>query len=133
MPLSADEARWSNRNLKTKFTNVVVRDSHIFGLDNGILQCIEIETGQSKWKRGRYGHGQILLVDELMLVQSESGEVVLVEATPQEHHELARLAAFGERTWNNPALSGQYLLLRNDREAVCYELAIEELATGDDS
>ena len=119
--------------MKTKFTNVVVHDSHIFGLDNGILQCIEIDTGQSKWKRGRYGHGQTLLVDELILLQAESGEVVLVEATIEQHRELARMAAFGDKTWNNPALSGRYLLLRNDREAVCYELAIEELATGDDS
>lgn len=127
------EERWRNLNMKTKFTNVVLVDDHVIGLDNGILRCIEIDTGQSKWKRGRYGHGQILLVGDSILVQAESGEVVLVEATPEQHRELGRIAAFGDKTWNNPALSGRYLLLRNDREAVCYELAIEELTAGEGS
>jgi outer membrane protein assembly factor BamB len=27
-------------------------------------------------------------------------------------------------TWNNPALSGRFLLVRNDRDAACYELPL---------
>ena len=116
---------WETPRLKAKFTNVVYRDGYIYGLDDGVLACLDVTNGQRKWKRGRYGHGQVILVDELLLVQAESGDVLLVEVNPNEHKELARFPALDGKTWNNPALSGPYLLVRNDREAACYELPLE--------
>ena len=127
------EERWSNKNLETKFTNVVTLEGHVIGLDNGILQCVDLATGQQRWKRGRYGHGQILLVDDLLLVQTESGDVALVRVSPSEVRELGRFTAFDEKTWNNPVLVGRLLLLRNDREMACYELAAEELSSDRES
>jgi len=117
---------WRNRNMKPKFTNVVIRGRYVYGLDNGILACLDLTSGKRQWKRGRYRHGQVLLVDDLLLVQAEFGDVVLVEARPDRHHELCRFAALDDRTWNNPALSGRYLLVRNNREAACYELPLEK-------
>jgi outer membrane protein assembly factor BamB len=114
---------WNNLHMKTKFTNVVVRDSYIYGLDNGILACIDAEKGEQQWKRGRYGHGQIILAGTVILVQAESGSVHLIEANPDRHVELASLDALSSKTWNCPVLAGQHLILRNDREAVCYRLA----------
>ena len=71
---------------------------------------------------GSYGHGQLLRAGNLLIVQAESGEVALVEATPEKYHELATLPALSSKTWNNPALAGHLLLVRNDQEAACYEL-----------
>ncbi|MCH8293976.1 PQQ-like beta-propeller repeat protein [Candidatus Poribacteria bacterium] len=116
---------WETPRLKAKFTNVVYRDGYIYGLDDGVLVCLDITNGQRKWKRGRYGHGQVILVDDLLLVQAESGDVILVEVNPHEHKELARFPALEGKTWNSPALAGPYLLVRNDREAACYELPLE--------
>jgi outer membrane protein assembly factor BamB len=120
---------WRNRELKTKFTNVAVRDGFVYGLDEGILACINLETGERAWKRGRYRHGQLILVDDILLVTTESGEVVFVEATPDEHRELGRFQAVEGKTWNSPALYGRYLLVRNATEAACFELPIEEKPT----
>jgi outer membrane protein assembly factor BamB len=117
---------WETNRLKAKFTNVVYRDGYIYGLDDGILVCLDLTNGERKWKRGRYGHGQVILVDDLLLVQAEKGDVVLVEANPNAHKELARFAALDSKTWNNPALAGPYLLVRNDREAACYELPVNQ-------
>ena len=117
---------WKNLNLKTKFTNVVVRDGFVYGLDEGILTCLNLADGSRRWKQGRYGHGQILLVGNLILVQAETGYVALVDATPKKFKELARFDALHEQTWNNPALSGQYLLVRNAQEAACYELPLAD-------
>ena len=125
---------WETPRLKAKFTNVIHRDGYIYGLDDGVLVCLDLVNGQRKWKRGRYGHGQIILVDgpdkikdqsSLLLVSAESGDVLLVEVNPNESKELARFPALASKTWNNPALAGQYLLVRNDREAACYELPLE--------
>jgi len=112
--------------MKTKFANVVIRDGFVYGLSDGILECIDIKTGRRKWKprAAQYGHGQVLLVGDLLLVQAESGAVVLVEPSPKRHVELARFQAIRGKTWNNMCLYGRYLLVRNAKEAACYELAV---------
>jgi outer membrane protein assembly factor BamB len=115
---------WSNRNMKTRFSNVVTRNGYVYGLDEGILACLELSTGRLKWKGGRYGHGQVLLVDDLLLVTTETGEIVLVEADPEGHHELTRYTVLSGKTWNNPALAGRFLLVRNAQQAACYELPL---------
>ncbi len=114
--------RWSNKNLKAKFSSVVRRGTHVYGLDGSILVCLDLKTGNRCWKGGRYGYGQLVLADDLLIIQAESGEIVLVEATPERHHELARFPALHHRTWNHPVVSGDLLLVRNDREAACYQL-----------
>jgi outer membrane protein assembly factor BamB len=117
---------WESRGLKAKFANVVHKDGFIYGLDNGILVCLDLSDGKRKWKRGRYGHGQVVLVDDLLLVMSEKGEVALVEPNPESHIELGRFKAFSSKTWNSPALAGKYLLVRNNKEAACYVLGVGE-------
>lgn len=118
------ELQWETQGLKAKFTNVVYRDGHLYGLDDGILVCLDAATGSRRWKAGRYGHGQVLLVGDLLLVMSENGDVVLVAADPENHRELARLPALSGKTWNHPAMAGRYLFVRNDREAAAYELPV---------
>ena len=104
---------------------MVAREGHLYGLDDGSLVCLDAADGSRKWKRGRYGHGQLLLVDDLLLVQAESGEVVLVEADPEAFRELGRFAALEGKTWNHAALAGRRLFVRNDREAARYDLPVQ--------
>ncbi len=120
------EPVWETRGLKTKFTNVVLHRGSLFGLDEGILVCLDPETGLRRWKSGRYGHGQLILVGELLLITSEQGEVVLVEANPEAFKEVARFPAIEGKTWNTPALSGKLLLVRNHKEAAAYQLPVLE-------
>jgi outer membrane protein assembly factor BamB len=56
---------WQNTRMKNKFNPSVLHEGHIFGLDEGILACLDVETGQQKWKGGRYGYGQLLLAGGL--------------------------------------------------------------------
>ena len=118
---------WTNKLLKSKFASAVVHSTvvngdFVFGLDDGILTCVDLNSGAARWKQGRYGHGQLLLADDKLLVQAEKGDVVLVAASAERHQELGRFAALSQRTWNHPALAGNLLLVRNDREAACFRL-----------
>lgn len=116
---------WESPRLKSKFANLVVHDGLVYGLDDGVLTCLDPATGERRWKDGRYGHGQLLLVGALLLVQTEDGEVVLVEPAPDALRELARLRVLDGKTWNPPALAGRLLLVRNDREAAAFQLPVE--------
>ncbi len=112
-----------NFKLKPKFTNLVVRDGHVYGIDDGkALVCMKALTGEVVWKKGRYGHGQVLLAEDTLVIQTDEGEVVLVPATPSGHHEIGRFQALSGKTWNPPAIAGRYILMRNATEATCFEL-----------
>jgi outer membrane protein assembly factor BamB len=115
----------SEKSLKTKMSNVVVYKDHIYGLSGGILECVRIEGLTRAWKRGRYGHGQVMLVGDLLLVLSEKGELALVRASPEKFDEVTTFQVLDDKTWNNPALAGDYLLVRNHLEAACYQLPLE--------
>ncbi len=117
---------WKSHKMKTQFNSVHVHNGHLYGLDDGALACMNIETGERLWKDGRFGAGQSLLVDDTVLIQNERGEVVLVEAKPEGYHELGRVAALSSKTWNHPVLAGRYLLVRNDQEMMCFELAVTQ-------
>jgi outer membrane protein assembly factor BamB len=119
--------RWTSRALKPNFNDLVVHDGHAYGFDGSILACIDLEDGQRKWKGGRYGNGQLLLLadENLLLVISEEGELALVRATPDAYAELARVPAVEGKTWNHPVLVGDELLVRNGEEMAAFRLALE--------
>jgi outer membrane protein assembly factor BamB len=116
---------WESPRLKSKFANLVLHEGFVYGLDDGVLTCLDPARGERRWKSGRHGHGQLLLVAGLLLVQTEEGELVLVEPSPDAYRELARFPVLDGKTWNPPALAGSLLLVRNDREAAAYELPVE--------
>jgi len=108
--------------MKNKLSSSVLLDGHVYGLDEGILSCVEAATGQVKWKNGRYGHGQLLLAGDRLLITTETGELALVHATPAGFEELARVPGIDGRTWNVPALDNGILLVRNASEMAAFDV-----------
>ena len=113
---------WRNRNLKTKFNPAVFWDGHLYGLDEGVLACVEVTTGERRWRDGRYGYGQLLLASGHLIVLGGNGILALVPATPTGFQEIGRVQALPGKTWNVPALTGGLLLVRNASEMACFDL-----------
>jgi outer membrane protein assembly factor BamB len=114
---------WENNNMKNKFNSSVIHNGYAYGLDEGILTCVEVQTGERKWKGGRYNYGQVILASDHLIIISEQGELALVKATPDKHEEVAKFQAIQGKTWNYPAIANGKLLVRNGAEMACFNIA----------
>ena len=113
---------WKNSRMKNRFASSVLHEGIVYGLDESILAAVDVNTGELKWKGGRYGYGQLLLVGGRLIVLTEDGDLALVRATPEKHEELARFHVLDGKTWNVPAIAGGYLLVRNLAEMAAFDL-----------
>ncbi len=114
---------WENINMKNKFNSSVFHNGYVYGLDEGILTCLDVNTGERKWKGGRYGYGQVLLAGDHLILTSETGELALVKAAPDQYSEVARFPALQGKTWNYPAIADGRLLVRNATEMAAYDIS----------
>src|SRR6185503_11684396 len=124
----AAEELWTSRSLKPDFTDLVAYQGYAYGIDGGIFTCVDLKTGERKWKGGRYGKGQAVLLENsgLFLVSAEDGRVVLLRADPGEHSEVGSFKGLEGKTWNHPVVVGDRLYVRNAQEAACFQLRLVE-------
>jgi outer membrane protein assembly factor BamB len=115
---------WATSQMKTEFPNFVVHQGYIYGFDAATFCCVDAATGARRWRAGRYGRGQVMLLPDqsLLLVVSEYGEAILLAANPERSEELGRFQALDGKTWNHPVIAHGRLYVRNYEEMACYEL-----------
>ena len=122
------EPRWSVNSFRPDFSDFVLHKGCIYGLNDGVLCCYDLSDGRKLWKKGRLGHGQILsLADQdLLLVSSEKGEIILITVSRDGYEELGRIQAIEGKTWNGPVLTDGKLFLRNGEEIAAFELTMQK-------
>jgi outer membrane protein assembly factor BamB len=113
---------WRTNRMKNRFSSSVLHEGFVYGLDEAILACLDVETGELMWKGGRYGHGQLLLASGHLIVLTEDGDLALVRATPARHDERVRFSVLEGKTWNHPAMANGRLLVRNVAGMAAFDL-----------
>jgi hypothetical protein len=115
---------WVSKDLKPEFPDFVVHDGDAYGFDGSIFCCLDLTSGKRAWKDGHFGRGQVILLEDqgLLVVTSETGEVILHAADAQSRKELGRFQALNGKTWNHAVVANGRLFLRNAEEMACYRL-----------
>lgn len=115
------EGLWKSLKLKAKFADMVIWERYLYGLNDGRMVCLNLETGKAAWRGTNVGHGQILGVGDHLIIQHETGEISVMKLTSEGQELVNEIQALKHRTWNHPILAGRILLVRNDREMVAFE------------
>jgi len=118
------EENWSTTQLRPSFNDSLVADKLIFGFNQHIFSCIDAETGKRQWHGGRFGFGQAILLknSKTIIVASEKGEAVFLQASGDKLTEVHRLMVLNDKTWNHPIVVGNRLFMRNAKTACCLQL-----------
>jgi outer membrane protein assembly factor BamB len=121
------ESVWRNTLiLKTKLMSPLLHNGYSYALSNAFLECTRLADGKRIWKhRGRFGHGQMLLVGDQILLHSELGTLYLLNASQDGYEELGQIPTIDGVCWNTLCLYENRLLVRSHLEAACIELPIK--------
>ncbi|MDB5335497.1 MAG: repeat-like protein [Planctomycetaceae bacterium] len=118
---------WTVRTFKPYYNDFVVSEDHAYGFDGNIFMCVNLGDGKVAWRTRGYGNGEVLLLGDqkLLLVLTETGDAVLVDAQSKEHREIAKVKVIEGKTWNHPVIAHGKLFARNAEEIACFELPVK--------
>jgi outer membrane protein assembly factor BamB len=116
------ELLWEQPFMRNHFSSAVVNDGTIYGFDNATLKAISVEDGKMIWGKRGLGKGSLIFADGRLLVLSDRGKLLLLEATTEGYREKGSVQALEGLCWTAPALADGRLYLRNHDELVVYDL-----------
>jgi outer membrane protein assembly factor BamB len=118
---------WTTSRLRPSFNDSLVYNGSVYGFNQDLLCCLDVVTGELRWRGRRYGFGQAVLLAQAgcLLIAAENGDAVLVKADGDRFEELGRVPLLDDKTWNHPIVVGDRAYLRNGRTAAAL------LLTGD--
>ncbi len=114
---------WKSRAMRNHFSTSIYLDGHLYGFDEGTLRCIDATSQEKKWAKRGLGKGSLIYADGHLIVLSERGKLVLVEAKPGEYVEKASAQLLKGRCWTVPTLVGGRLYIRNQKEMLCLQFS----------
>jgi outer membrane protein assembly factor BamB len=124
---SAQEV-WKSKGMKNQFSSSIVAGGVIYGFDNKTLKAIDVASGQERWKERGLGHGSLILADGHLIVLSETGTLVLAEASPAGYKPKATAPVLSGRCWTMPTLANGVLYVRNQDEMLALSVAAPKTA-----
>ncbi len=123
-----EEVWFKPNELMNHWSTPVVHNGYLYGLyefkkyGTAPLQCVELATGKIMWSQRGYGPGNCILVGDKLVVLSDAGEVVLVDANPDGYHETGRIKAVTGKCWSTPAFSDGRIYVRSTEQAACLDV-----------
>lgn len=115
---------WENKSMRNHMATSIFYNGYVYGFDNGTLACVDVESGETQWKKRGFGKGTLVLADGHLVVLGERGQLVLAKAEPNAYREVANAGqVINGRCWTVPTIAGGKLFLRSLKEIVCLDIS----------
>ena len=117
-------ALWANKEMQAHFSSPVYYHGFIYGTgEPGYLMCLDPSTGKARWKTKGFEKGGVAGVGGALLAMcGKTGELVMVQMTPDHYQELGRFTPLGGQSWTAPVVAAGKLIVRNTKTLACYDL-----------
>jgi outer membrane protein assembly factor BamB len=120
------EQVWDTHKMQNHHGGIVLFGDCLYGSNEGLLTCLEFKTGKLKWDSRHPGKGSITAADGHLYYRNESsGDVFLVEATPEKYIERGRLTQPDRShasAWPHPVIANGRLYLRDQDKMFVYDI-----------
>jgi len=114
---------WRNRNMRNKGNSSVLLNGALYGNDQGSLKCVELRTGAEKWRQPGVGMGGLIAADGKLIVVTERGALLIVQATPARYTQLARAQLPRGSYFTQPVLANGRIYCRShEGSLVCLDV-----------
>ncbi len=113
---------WFTKRFKNHFNSSVLIGDYVYGFDNAILKCLDVRTGEEKWKARGFSKGSLIAADGKLIVLGEQGRLALVEATPDEYQEISSFQPLSGKCWSSPSLANGRLYVLNEKELISFDI-----------
>ncbi len=126
----AAEQVYFERDVPNTLGGQVLLGNHLYGTNQEGPVAAEFATGKILWKTQSFGPAAVAYADGRLYFHAESGDVALVEATPEEYREKGRFTPAGppkrrdsrERAWSYPVVSNGRMYIRDLGSLWCYDV-----------
>jgi outer membrane protein assembly factor BamB len=127
--MEAEQVYFSPK-LPAAIGGAVLVGDYLYGTGNAGMLCVEFATGNVRWEDRSLGAGSLCLVDGMLYLHGENGEVALIEPSPEGYREKSRFNPPGqpkrinqmEKAWAYPVVANGRLFLRDHQSLWCYDV-----------
>ena len=125
---------WEQVGLSSHWHTSVLLNGYLFGPDGNnsegagrsptSLRCLDWKTGEIKWTEPKLAFNGLIAVGGKLLVLTEVGDLVLVEASPDGYKELGSAHVIEGRAFTAPSFADGKVYVRNTKgDVVSLDLA----------
>lgn len=115
---------WQSKNMRNQLATSILWKGSLYGFDESALTCLNFSTGKVEWQQQGLGKGTLILAGGKLVVLSETGDLVIANASPQQFKEIARAKVLNGHCWVAPVLSNGRIYCRsNQGELVCLDVS----------
>jgi outer membrane protein assembly factor BamB len=109
------EVIFESKVMRNRLSGCVLFEDHLYGFDESMLKCIDLE-GKEAWRKRGLGMGALTLAAGRLILASEKGELVLAAASPKGFEELTRTRLFETGPlWASPVLCEGRVFVRSSQ------------------
>ncbi|MFT5291085.1 MAG: outer membrane protein assembly factor BamB [Planctomycetota bacterium] len=106
---------WGTKSMKNKMATSLLIDDHIYGIDEAVLKCFNLD-GEELWAERGIGQGALSAAGERLLVHTSKGDLAVVSANPESYEELSRAkVTSGGVCWTMPVLVNGRIYVRSSK------------------
>jgi outer membrane protein assembly factor BamB len=123
------EQLYFSAKLPTAIGGAVLLDGYLYGTTGQGVMCVDFASGDVKWQERGVNAASLCYADGRLYLHGESGEVALVEATPEAYREHGRFTPpdqperpRGAKAWAYPVVANGRLYLRDATSLWSYDV-----------